>query len=64
MKYKVPESWITENYNHYKKSAIINQVDAFICEFPASMCQLWIPFNKTIIFLAAHRYNIGSYHNI
>ncbi len=30
-----------------------------MCSFPASMCQLWMPFNKSILFLPAHRYNIG-----
>ena len=56
----LPSSWVTENYNYYKNSDIIKKVDAFICSFPASMCQLWIPFNKTIIFLPAHRYNLGT----
>ena len=50
---------VEEHFNHYKDSPLIHSVDAFICSFPASMCQLWIPFNKTIIFLPAHRYNLG-----
>ena len=38
----------------------IKSIDAYICSFPASMCQIHVEsWNKTIIFLTAHRYNLG-----
>jgi len=37
----------------------VQKIDAFICTFPASMCQLWLAMNKSIVFLPAHRYNLG-----
>lgn len=34
-------------------------IDLFTCTFPASICQLWLDLNKTVVFLPAHRYNLG-----
>ena len=53
------EREVKENFEFYKDDQKIASVDAFICSFPASMCELWLPFNKTIIYLPAHRYNLG-----
>ena len=53
------ETMVKENFKYYKNNEKIAQTDAFICSFPASMCELWMPFNKTIVFLPAHRYNLG-----
>ena len=36
---------INENYNFFKNDINIQSIDAFVCGFPASMCQLWMPFN-------------------
>ena len=33
------------------KEAAQKTVDAFICQFPSSLCEVFIPFNKTIVFL-------------
>lgn len=45
----------------FKSLSQFKQVDAIFCSFPAPMCQLWFPFNttKSVIFLPAHRYNLG-----
>jgi len=52
---------ITENYNFFKNDTTLQSIDAFVCGFPASMCQLWMSFeNAKIIFLPAHRYNLGK----
>ena len=56
---KLSEQMIKDNFEFYKKNKRIQSTDAFICSFPASMCELWMPFNKTIVFLPAHRYNLG-----
>ena len=56
---RLTETMVKENFEYYKNDEKIAQTDAFICSFPASMCELWMPFNKTIVFLPAHRYNIG-----
>jgi len=44
---------------HYQNMPAILNTDAFVCSFPAAMCQLWLPFNKSVVFLPAHRYNLG-----
>ena len=48
-------SWPKLNAEFYQNDSTVMNIDAFICTFPASMCQLWMPFNKSIIFLPAHR---------
>lgn len=56
---ELSEKQIEENFNFFKSQSEIAQTDAFVCSFPASMCELWAPFNKTIIFATSHRYNLG-----
>jgi hypothetical protein len=56
---KLTEAMIRSNFEYYKNDSKIKETDAFICSFPASMCEMWMPFNKTIIFAPAHRYNLG-----
>lgn len=50
---------VSANYEHFKDDPVIQSVDVFACSFPASMCELWLGFNKTIMFAPAHRYQIG-----
>ena len=42
-----------------KKAEVFSSVNAFYCSFPAAMCELWLDTDKAILFLAAHRYNLG-----
>ncbi len=56
---ELTEKMVKENFEFYKNDEQIAQIDVFACVFPASMCELWMPFNKTIAFLPAHRYNLG-----
>ena len=55
----VVESFIKDNFEFYKNDREMAAVDAFLCLYQPGMCELWMPFNKTIIFLPAHRYNMG-----
>ena len=52
---------IKENYyfEFYKSDPEIANIDAFICLFQPGMCEMWLPFNKTTVFILAHRYNMG-----
>jgi hypothetical protein len=50
---------VEENYQFYKKDAEFSQVDFVFCAFPSSMCEGFMPLNKTLIVSPAHRYNIG-----
>jgi hypothetical protein len=52
---------IYSNAAFYKHDAAFENVDAFFCALPASMCELWMPFNETksILFLPSQRYNLG-----
>ena len=55
---RLTEKMVRDNFRFYKNDTQIASTDAFICMFPASMCEMWMPFNKTIIYLPAHRYNL------
>ena len=49
-----------ENYEFYRHDKLINEeVSAYICSFPAAMCQIWKHMNKPILLFTAHRYNLG-----
>jgi hypothetical protein len=55
----VSEADVRSNFEYYRYDPDIKRVDAFICFFPMSMCEVWLPFNKTIIYVAGHRYSLG-----
>jgi hypothetical protein len=45
-------------FSYYKDDPQFAKVDAFVCMFPAATCELFMPFNKSIILLAGHRYSL------
>ena len=53
------ETSIKINYEFYKNCQDFKDVDFVICSFPSSLCEAFIPLNKTIIFNPAHRYNLA-----
>lgn len=53
------EDEVIRLFKFYSASKDIVRADAFICMFPASLCEGWMPFNQTIIFLPAHRFLQG-----
>ncbi|ELU02146.1 hypothetical protein CAPTEDRAFT_206071 [Capitella teleta] len=52
-------SLIPKFYDRYKDDWQMQQVDAFVCYHPTSMCELYIPFNRSIIVVASTRYEMG-----
>ena len=54
-----PEGSIIDHFDLLKSSSLMKNIDAFICALPLSQCELYLPFNKTIIWLAAHRFTYG-----
>ena len=56
---QLTERMVKSNFEYYKSDPKIASTDAFMCQFPASMCEMWMPFNKTIVFLPCHRYSLG-----
>jgi len=48
-------------YQYYKNDPLMNRVDVFICFHPAAMCELFMPFNRTIIIIASTRYELGRF---
>ena len=54
-------SLIPKFYEAYKSDAELQSVDAFVCFHPASMCELFMPFNKSLIVIASTRYELGRF---
>ena len=50
-----------EHYAHSKQQAgdTFREVDAFLCLHAASLCELYMPFNRTMIIIASTRYELG-----
>ena len=48
-------------YEFYKDQIEMNVVDAFVCFHPASMCELYMPFNRSIIVIASTRYELSRF---
>ena len=59
MNSRLNEKMIKKNFAFYKADPTIQSVDAFYCLFPAALCEMWMPFNKSTIVMPAHRYSIG-----
>ena len=59
MNSRLTESMMKSNFEFYKNDKQIQGVDAFYCLIPASLCEMWMPFNRTIMLIPAHRYNMG-----
>ena len=55
----ISEPIAREFYEYYKADPDTQQTDAFICMFPASFCELYMPFNKTIIMSPSQRFFLG-----
>ena len=45
-------------FNYYRNDSVMMKVDAFICTFPAVLCEALFSFNKTVIFAPAHRFSL------
>ncbi|CAF1242235.1 unnamed protein product [Adineta steineri] len=48
-------------YEVYKNDSEMNSVEVFMCFHPAGMCELFMPFNRTIIVIASTRYELGRH---
>ena len=53
------DSRIRNFYNVYKNRSDWQSVDAFVCMYPAATCELFVPFNRSIIILTTTRYDAG-----
>ena len=59
MNTRLTEQMIQSNFEFYRNDTVIKSTDAFVCLFQPGMCEMWMPFNRTIIFVPAHRYSMG-----
>lgn len=52
---------IPKFYEAYKNDSEMKSVDAFVCFHPTSMCELFEPFNKSLLIIASTRYELGRF---
>lgn len=48
-------------YESYKNDNEMNSIDMFLCTHAASMCELFMPFDKPMVVIASTRYEIGRH---
>jgi len=48
-------------HKFYANQLEMTAVDVFVCFHPASMCELYMPFNRSIIVIASTRYELGRF---
>eukprot|EP01084_Bolivina_argentea_P227730 384662_1 len=62
----ISDSVIMNHYNFYIQNRyILNNIDVISCSFPSgSLCQLWIPFNKSIFINSGHRYDHYNFDSL
>lgn len=53
------ENDIRSFFYYYHNDSLMLSVNAFYCSFPLSMCEIYMPLNRTIIWLPAHRFTLG-----
>jgi hypothetical protein len=53
----------SEFYEFYKDQIEMNVVDAFVCFHPAAMCELYMPFDRSMIIIASTRYELGRFES-
>lgn len=59
---KCPSKLRSDFYLYYSQSTIettFRSVDAFLCQHAASLCELYMPFNRTMIIIVSTRYELG-----
>ncbi|CAM4867960.1 unnamed protein product [Rotaria socialis] len=48
-------------YEAYKNDSEMKQVNVFMCFHPTAMCEVFMPFNRTLIVIASTRYELGRF---
>ena len=46
---------------HYTRDDEFRRVDAFLCSYPAANCELFVPFNKSLIVYVTSRLEFGRF---
>jgi len=55
----VNDSMISSFFAAYKDDPALKSVDAFLCYDPIFLCELFEPFNRSLIIIATGRYYVG-----
>ena len=58
-----PKALREEFFQHYKSDAEFRGMDAVMCSHPTANCELYLPFNKSIIVYATTRLEFGRRDN-
>lgn len=56
--FNLDSALIPKFYEAYKNDPLMQSVDAFLCYDPPAICELYQPFNKSLIVIASNRYYI------
>lgn len=58
---RCPNQLRRDFFEAYKNDPAMQHVDAFICQHACGLCEVFMPFNKSLIVIASTRYEIGRH---
>ena len=53
------EADVQSFFSFYHNDSVMSTVNAFYCSFPMSLCEIYMPLNRSIIWLPAHRFTLA-----
>lgn len=56
-----PNEFMRKFWTEYRYDRWFNNVDIFYCDYPISLCEVYMAFNKPMILVAPTRYEIGRH---
>jgi hypothetical protein len=58
---KCPNQFRRDFFDAYKRDQEMAKVDAVLCHHAASLCEAFMPFNKSLVVVASTRFEIGRH---
>ena len=58
---RCPNKLRRQFFETYKRDARLRGVDAFLCHHAAGLCEVFMPFNASLVVVASTRYEIGRH---
>jgi hypothetical protein len=56
---KLQHALVEDQFHRYRQLDAMRRADAFVCAFPSAFCESYMPFNRSVVWLAAHRIAMG-----
>lgn len=58
---RCPNQLRRDFFTSYVKDPVVKKVDAFLCNHAIGLCEVFMPFNKSLVAIASTRFEIGRH---